>query len=295
MSRPRSALFALLLFGCATAPLPKRALELNDAGAEALAEGDLETAAARLSVALEYSPRFVEALVNLGLVECQRGNFARARQLLLRARRLNPDVAQPHHALGVLAERVRRPDLASEDYLEALRVDPGFAASRANLGRLQFDAGQLDAASLTFRKLMEVAPDRAEGYIGLAETLTRLGRTDEADSVTRLAFDKFPDAPGAVLLAGRARLHRAEYEAARALFARLTGRADDFGAAALAWLAATELAERRFADAETNARRALSLLPDDALACHVLSAALAALGKPGAAAWAERAQRLGAP
>src|SRR5689334_24847059 len=89
------AVMGVWLAGCAgAAPLPAQAVSLNRAGAEALAEGKLETADARLSLALEYSPHFVDALVNLGLVECQRGNFVRARQLFLRAQRLNPDVAQ---------------------------------------------------------------------------------------------------------------------------------------------------------------------------------------------------------
>ena len=105
------ALIGLSALGCAgAAPLPQKAIALNRAGAEALARGDLETADARLTLALEYSPRFVEALVNQGLLELQRGNFDRARELLTRARRLNADVAQPHHALGILAERQARPD-----------------------------------------------------------------------------------------------------------------------------------------------------------------------------------------
>ncbi|HEY3594424.1 MAG TPA: tetratricopeptide repeat protein, partial [Polyangiaceae bacterium] len=123
-----------LIAGCAgTAPLQPKAVQLNRAGTEALAGGDLETAEARFALALEYHPRFVEALVNLGLVEMQRGNFARARLDFERALRINSDLAQPHHALGVLAERERRPDVAAEHYREALRVNPGFAASRGNL------------------------------------------------------------------------------------------------------------------------------------------------------------------
>ena len=141
------------LGGCAgTAPLPPQAVALNRAGAEALAKGDLETADARFSLALEYSPRFVEALVNQGLLELQRGNFERARELLMRARRLNTDVAQPHHALGILAERQARPDEASRHYYDALAVDPGFAPSRAPLARLLFDAGMLDDALSQFRR-----------------------------------------------------------------------------------------------------------------------------------------------
>src|SRR5262245_19157524 len=115
------------LLGCTgTAPLPPKAVELNQAGTEALAQGNLETAEARFALALEFHPRFVEALTNLGLVEMQRGNLTRATLLFERARRINSDLAQPHHALGVLAERERRPDVAAGHYRDALRVNPGF-------------------------------------------------------------------------------------------------------------------------------------------------------------------------
>src|SRR5687767_14432099 len=179
----RYFLVILLLAGCsAGAPLPPPAAALNRAGIEALERGDLETADARFSVALEYSPRFVDALVNLGLVELERGNFARARVLVERARRLNPDVAQPHHALGVLAERESRRDRASRHYYDALRVDPGFSPSRHNLARLLFESNQLEEALVQYQRLSGTAPRDARALAGLVETLVRLGRTSEADA-----------------------------------------------------------------------------------------------------------------
>jgi tetratricopeptide (TPR) repeat protein len=287
-------LFSLLMLaGCAgTTPLPPRALELNDAGAKALAEGNLETADARLSLALEYSPHFVDALVNLALVECQRGNFVRARQLLLRARRINPDVAQPHHALGVLAERERRPDRASEHYRDALRVDPGFAPARSNLGRLEFHAGQLEAAYLTFKKLAEIAPEQPDGYVGLAETLIRLERVEEALAITREASGRFPFDPGLVLLAARAELRAGRVEASVQLLTPLATRHDDFAATALGWLATAELARGEPRRAVGAAQRALSLEPDEPVAVRALAGALFQLQDPSAAAWAERSRRL---
>src|SRR4051812_49426977 len=99
-----AAFMVPLATGCAgTAPLAKKAVALKHAWAEAMAKGALETAEARFALALEYPPQFVEALTNLGLLEMQRGNLARARLELERARRINPDLAQPHHGLGVLA------------------------------------------------------------------------------------------------------------------------------------------------------------------------------------------------
>jgi tetratricopeptide (TPR) repeat protein len=264
-----------VLVACAgQAPLPSHALELNQAGAEALAQGDLETADARLSVALEYSPHFVEALVNLGLVDMQRGNFTRARTLLQRARRLNADVAQVHHALGVLAERERRPDLASQHYREALAVDPGFFAARANLGRLLFDAGFFEDARLTFKKLVEVAPAAAAGHSGLAEALIRLGRVAEADAVVADAARRFPDDAALVVLRARALLRQGDSDGARSLLLPLAGKRDEFSARALAWLSAVELARGEPALAAAAARRALRLDPDDGLAHHLLSRAL---------------------
>jgi len=292
---PRSVWFpaaiGLCLLGCATsAPLPPKAVALNRAGAEALARGDLETADARLSLALEYSPRFVEALVNQGLVELQRGNFARARELFMRARRLNSDVAQPHHALGVLAERQARPDEASRHYYEALAVDPGFAPSRANLARLLFDAGMLNEALVQFKRLHEVAPDSPEAAQGLAETLLRLGRVDEAEAATRQASERFPDSAELTVLAARSLLRQGNVARAIELLSPLGYGRDDVAANALGWLATAELLRGQPRLAVGAAKRALALDPSSAVATYAMAQALEALGDPAAISWQRRAR-----
>jgi tetratricopeptide (TPR) repeat protein len=293
MPRPFGFLAGIcsLLLGCAgNAPLPPQALALNQAGAEALARGDLETADARLSLALEYSPRFVEALVNQALVELQRGNFDRARELLLRARRLNPDVAQPHHALGVLAERQARPDEASRHYYEALAVDPGFAPSRANLARLLFDAGMLEEALVQFKRLVEVQPDLPDAAQGLAETLLRLKRIDEAEAVTEQARQRFPDCAELTVLAARSLLRKGEVEKAIELLSPLGYGHDDTAANALGWLGAAELLRGDARSAVGAAKRALDLEPNSPVATYVMAQALGALGDPSAMIWQRRAR-----
>jgi tetratricopeptide (TPR) repeat protein len=298
--RARSAAFAgLLLLGPAlplgckgAAPLPPRASELNRAGVEALESGDLETADARFALALEYSPRFVEALTNLGLVELQRGNFARARQLLQRARRLNPDVAQPHHGLGLLAERENRRDEASEHYREALRIDPGFFAARANLARLLFEAGELEHALVELRRLVEAAPKEPLSHTLLAETLLRLGRIPEAESVIGKARESLGDVPSLALLDARSHLRRGDFEGAIDLLAPWAHERSDYGAAALAWMAVAELASGRPRHAVAAAHRALSLDPQSPVATFALAKALDKLHDPAAARWLEHAQKL---
>jgi tetratricopeptide (TPR) repeat protein len=287
------ALTAILLLGCSgSAPLPRKALDLNRAGAEALARGDLETADARFNLALEYSPRFVEALVNQGLVELQRGNFDRARELLERARRLNPDVAQPHHALGVLAERRARPDEASQHYSAALAVDPGFAPARANLARLLFDAGMLEEALVQFKRLVEVDPESAEAAAGLCETLLRLQRVEEADAIARVARERFPDAPTLVVLAARSQLRKGNIARAVELLAPLGYGRDEIAATALGWLATAELLRGDPRSAVGAAKRALELEPRSTVATYAMAQALEALGDPSALAWQRRAREM---
>lgn len=160
----------ILHFGCASAaPLPPKAAELNQAGIEAMKTGDLEMASARFSLALEFHPKFVDALVNLGLVDMQRGSFKQARKRLEKAVSINRHVAQPHHGLGVLCEREGAAERAVGHYKAALEVDPGFAPSRANLARLYFVSGHLDYAREQFLRLTEVAPEVGAAWAGLIE------------------------------------------------------------------------------------------------------------------------------
>ena len=295
MKRIAAIALALPIFcaACAgSAPLPAKALDLNQAGVAALAAGDLETADARFSLALEYNPSFVDALTNQGLVELQRGNFERARQLFKRARRLNPDVAQPHHALGVLAEREHRPDLASQNYYEALRVDPGFAPSRSNLAHLLYDGGLYEDALSQFKRLVEVAPTDPKAYAGLAATLLHLERVDEAKAVIDSALEATPEDPDLIVLSARLQIRHGELDAAIARLLPLASGRTDVAVNALSWLSAAELTRGRPREAVGAAERALALSPDDALASYTLGLSLKKLGDPGAERWLERAQAL---
>jgi tetratricopeptide (TPR) repeat protein len=279
--------------GCAgTAPLQPKAVQLNRAGTEALAAGDLPLAEARFALALEYHPRFVEALVNLGLTEMQRGNFERARVLFERARRINSDLAQPHHALGVLAERERRPDVAAEHYREALRVNPGFAASRANLARMLYAAGRYDDAREQFLRLVEVEPTSLVGRTGLAETLLQLGRDDESDAVVDRAVRDFGNRPELLLLDARRRLRRGDAVAAQAVLLPLTGAKDDNARAAWSWIAMARLSLGDHAGALEACESAFALDRDDALATYVVAMTLRATHDNRALTWLERAHLL---
>jgi Flp pilus assembly protein TadD len=262
----------LPLAGCAgTVPLPKKAVALNAAGAAALAQGDLSTAEARLSVAIEYSPRFVEAWVNLGYVELRRGNFEQARRDLVKARSLNHDIPAPHHALGLLAEEQGDGEEAERCYRRALQVDPGFAPARANLARRLFLRGQYENAREQFQRLREVAPQIAEGWAGEAESLHELGRDAEAERLVDHARAVAGDAPALMLLLARARLAQGAWIEAEAILARVTGDRDRGRAGtAWAWIAVARVGRGDRAGARDAALAALAVDRHDPVASYAL-------------------------
>jgi tetratricopeptide (TPR) repeat protein len=266
------ALFLGALSACSSAvPLPPKALELNRLGAAALGAGDLPTAEARLALAIEFSPKFTEAWVNLGLVALRRGDVKEARKDIGHARSLNPDLPAPHHALGLLEEHVDRLKQAEASYRAALAVDPGFGPARANLGRMLFAAGRYDDAREQFLRLTEVAPEVLDGWLGLVESLGRLDRERDGDLTIGRARRLFGDRPELVLLVARQMLRRGAFEEAETMLAPLTldGDAHRCGSA-WAWLGVARLGQGRPREAALAAEEALQSNPADTVARFVL-------------------------
>ncbi|MBX3227015.1 MAG: tetratricopeptide repeat protein [Labilithrix sp.] len=268
--RAALALLAVLCItaGCASIPpLPPKAIELNQNGAAALAAGDLETAEARFSLALEFSPRFTEAWVNLGYVELRRGDLAGARKHFVKARELNPDLPAPHHALGLLADRRGIGKEAEGHYKQALKVDPGFVPSRENLARRYFERGAFEDARGQYLRLTQVAPEAREGYVGLAECLFRLDREAEAADVIARARGRFGDVPEVLLLVARLELRGDAFAQAEETLAPLTNDADRTRAAtAWAWIAVARKARGDARGARAAAKESLALDPANAVA-----------------------------
>jgi tetratricopeptide (TPR) repeat protein len=262
---------ALFFVGCASVPpLPPQAVTLNQRGAEALAAGDLETAEASLSVALEFSPKFTEAWINRGYVSLLRHDFAGARKYFVQSRDLNADLPAPHHALGLLAQARGIPSEAEAHYRQALKVDPGFVPARSNLARLLFQRAAYALALEQFRRLSEVSPDALDGHLGIVESLLKLAREDDADDVLVRARARFGDSPELLLLVGRQLLRREAYVDAEAVLAPLT-KDEDPGraAAAWSWIGVCRLGRLAPDDARSAAAEALALDRDNAVARFV--------------------------
>ncbi len=244
---------------------------MNTLSTRSLASGDLVRAQAQAELAIEYSPRFTEAWVNLGLVELERGNFRRARRHLEHAQALNEDLPAPHHGLGLVSEREHDFKDALSHYEDALKVDPGFAPARINAGRLHFRAGHYEGAKLHFHKLVEVAPNTLEGWLGLLECLFKLDRIDDVTGWLDLAERQTGPRPELLLYRARLLFSRGETLSARNLLLTLTIALErPYQSAAWAWLAAVELSLGNRYAAERAAISARGIEPDEAIGTYVL-------------------------
>ena len=249
----------LLLSACAgTAPLAPKAVELNRAGTDALSAGDLETAEARFALALEYHPRFVEALTNLGLVEMQRGNLALARRTSS-----EPDASTP-----IWRSLIMRSECSSSAYA-ARTSRPSTTATRSRSTPASPPRGPTSGAFSSppaFRRGARAIPPprrggprNLAGRTGLAETLLRLGSATEGDAVVERAEPGFRRAARAPSSWRDESCARDALEEAETILRPLTTGRDDNARAAWSWIGAARLARGRRAGAfEAGARRSPS-------------------------------------
>jgi Tfp pilus assembly protein PilF len=259
--------------GCAPrGAIAPTAVELNRLGAQALAQGDLDTAAARLSLAIEYHPLFVEAWINLGVLALARGEIDRAEERFRRAVSIDREASRAIAGLGVIEERRGKTLAAEHRYREALAIDPGLSEPRANLARLLAARGALDEARDQLERLVEVQPRDPAAWLALCEVLWRMERDPEAAAKVDLARANVGITPETELLLARRDLRAGATDEAVARLSLLAASPGTIGRAAGGWLGVAELVRGDKEAAARAAQRVLSRDPEDALAQHVLAA-----------------------
>lgn len=150
-----------------------RAVDLHAAGR--LTEAD---ALCRQIVATE--PAHYSALLMLGMIQAQTGNFAEALPLIDRSLGLEPDIALGQFYRGLVLAGLGRIDDAVRSYRRAAELDPEFVEAHYNLGHLLAAANRNEEAVRVFGAAVRLAPDLAEALCARAVALSRLSRHAEA-------------------------------------------------------------------------------------------------------------------
>jgi tetratricopeptide (TPR) repeat protein len=119
------------------------------------------------------------ALVGIGTVYWEMGDFPNAERYLQDALRLNPQSNQAIFELANIAVRQHREEAAIPLLERYLAAQPDALAARADLGRAYLHTGRFREAAEQLSKASD-ADERGDIHYELATALRKLGREDEA-------------------------------------------------------------------------------------------------------------------
>ncbi len=162
------ASLGLFIAGCVTTPPPHpRALECNNLCTEYLSQGDLTRAEVQCDLGIQFSPQYADLWVNKGLIALKRSQKDVAKELFIKALRLNQDQAQAYNNLGYIYLGEVQYGKAHDNFQRALKVNPDYTEARYNLALAFKGLKQEDKAKKELRTIIEVNPQLADPYMQL--------------------------------------------------------------------------------------------------------------------------------
>jgi type IV pilus assembly protein PilF len=158
----------------------------------------------------------------LGQKYMQQGKLELALEKLNKALSFDPDYVDAHTVLGVLYENINEPAKAEEHYRRAAQLRPKGGSEQNNYGAFLCKAGRYDEAQGYFEKAL-ADPFYKTPAVALTNSgtcLLKAGKRDEAEKTLRMALDRSPDDPEALIQLATALYEKGEYFKARAFMQR---------------------------------------------------------------------------
>jgi len=141
--------------------------------------GRLAEAEAGYREVLEHDPANIDCLHFLGFVAFQRGEHARAVELISRSLALHPANPFARQNLGNVYQALGDAPQAAACFRKALELKPGLVEAHFNLGIAYRDLGRREEAAASFRRVLELRPDSAEAHHCLGHLLCDEDRVEE--------------------------------------------------------------------------------------------------------------------
>ncbi|MFR0674939.1 type IV pilus biogenesis/stability protein PilW [Enterobacterales bacterium AW_CKDN230030176-1A_HGKHYDSX7] len=141
------------------------------------------------------------ASVQLGLGYLHQGRVQQAKAPLMHALALDPQDADAHAALALVAQAEGDDEAARTHFRTALAKRPHDARICNNFGSFLYARGEFARAEQMFRQAASdtLYPERPQVYGNLGLTALKLGRRDEAHAYLRKAVTLDPQQPRALL------------------------------------------------------------------------------------------------
>ena len=163
------------------------------AGLELHRAGRIDDAARVYRDILATQPGHVDALAHLGIVHQQRGDYAKAAELLDRAVQKSPKSPAFWSNFGVVLVALGRFEEAIAAYRRAVELAPDFTDALYNLGNLHQRQGDLADATACYRKVIAARPDHADAWNNLGNVIKNDADMSDAIAAYGKAIELRPD------------------------------------------------------------------------------------------------------
>ncbi len=165
--------------------------------------GEREKAFDLYQRAAALAPRFALAQINFASLALEMNRSQAAEEALKRAVALGGNHPDLHFNLGVLAEQHGQTAVAAREYRAEVAAHPESFKAWVNLGLLERQSGNIAGALAAFEHAAVAQPEGVAGPYLLGDTLSRLGRRQEAERWAREAQRRSPNDPRVQELLGR--------------------------------------------------------------------------------------------
>ncbi len=172
--------------------------------------GDVENAMRNYQLALQYNPKNLQALMELGIYASDQGRLDEAKTHLLNAihrsdasrvlpNKINLVMAKAHCNLGIVLAQQRHFDEAIGHCREALKLEPEYPVASRTLGALLLETGRREEGIQRLAEALRADPDDSVASCRLAEAMLKDGKPDQAVAFYQQALKRKPDLLPALL------------------------------------------------------------------------------------------------
>lgn len=244
-------------------------------------------AAQDANLAIPEHPALLDAL---GRTQVAAGNLQQAERSLSKSAQMQPSSVEALLKLAAVQLQNKDSAAAVATLRKALAMDPESLPTQRGLMRLAIAENRGTDALLIAQAVQKLAPKAAEGHLLEAEVHASQKKWAQAAAAYRLALER--EVSGATAIRLHAALQASGKPADAAAFAARWTKDQPKDAPFQMHLAYIALTAQKFDTAEQHFRAFLLLKPDDPVALNNLAWVLMQQRKPGALAYAEKANRL---
>ena len=142
--------------------------------------GQLKEAEELYNSILVTEPQHADVHHMLGLMAFQRGQFPEAKSLIERAIAIAPSAAPYYSNLGATLRELKEPALALKAFEKAIALKPDYAEAYNNQGNALRALGRRDEAFKSYERATRLRSNYAEAWLNWALTLIDTGRHADA-------------------------------------------------------------------------------------------------------------------